>query len=212
MLTGIIAVVIGLGVMVLVHEWGHFVVARLFGVRVEVFSIGFGPRLLGRQARAHRLSDQRAAAGRLRAHGRRQSRRRTARRSRRISLQAALAARADRAGRPDHEFSDGRRADGGPLHAWRRAACPTPISLWSIAGVVKDSPAAEGGHPAGRPHCVVRRQSRIPPGTASIWNSRSPLPDTCEPVTIDRNGQLITHERGEPSRSHSRRSAIPPSR
>ena len=44
MLTGIIAVAIGLGVMVLVHEWGHFVVARLFGVRVEVFSIGFGPR------------------------------------------------------------------------------------------------------------------------------------------------------------------------
>src|SRR5438309_5195799 len=33
--------------MVLVHEWGHFVIARLFGVRVEVFSIGFGPRLFG---------------------------------------------------------------------------------------------------------------------------------------------------------------------
>jgi regulator of sigma E protease len=48
-LTGIVAVVIGLGVMVLVHEWGHFVVARLFGVRVEVFSIGFGPRLWGVQ-------------------------------------------------------------------------------------------------------------------------------------------------------------------
>ena len=47
MLTGIIAVAIGLGVMVLVHEWGHFVIARLFGVRVEVFSIGFGPRLFG---------------------------------------------------------------------------------------------------------------------------------------------------------------------
>jgi len=46
-LTGIIAVAIGLGVMVLVHEWGHFVLARLFGVRVEVFSIGFGPRLFG---------------------------------------------------------------------------------------------------------------------------------------------------------------------
>ncbi|MFQ5776378.1 MAG: RIP metalloprotease RseP [Terriglobia bacterium] len=36
-----------LGVMVLVHEWGHFVVARLFGVRVTTFSIGFGPRLVG---------------------------------------------------------------------------------------------------------------------------------------------------------------------
>ena len=47
MLTGIVAVLIGLGVMVLVHEWGHFVVARLFGVRVEVFSIGFGTRIWG---------------------------------------------------------------------------------------------------------------------------------------------------------------------
>ena len=47
MFTGVIAVAIGLGVMVLVHEWGHFVVARLFGVRVEVFSIGFGPRIWG---------------------------------------------------------------------------------------------------------------------------------------------------------------------
>src|SRR5271170_3058971 len=36
-----------LGVLILVHEWGHFVVARLFGVRVDVFSIGFGPRLFG---------------------------------------------------------------------------------------------------------------------------------------------------------------------
>jgi len=36
-----------LGVLVLVHEWGHFIAARLFGVRVDVFSIGFGPRLFG---------------------------------------------------------------------------------------------------------------------------------------------------------------------
>jgi regulator of sigma E protease len=38
-----------LGVLVLVHEWGHFIVARFFGVRVDVFSIGFGPRLFGRK-------------------------------------------------------------------------------------------------------------------------------------------------------------------
>jgi regulator of sigma E protease len=36
-----------LGVLILVHEWGHFIMARLFGVRVDVFSIGFGPRLFG---------------------------------------------------------------------------------------------------------------------------------------------------------------------
>ena len=35
-----------LGMLVLIHELGHFLVARYFGVRVEVFSIGFGPKLL----------------------------------------------------------------------------------------------------------------------------------------------------------------------
>jgi regulator of sigma E protease len=36
-----------LGIMVLVHEFGHFAVAKLCGIRVETFSIGFGKRLLG---------------------------------------------------------------------------------------------------------------------------------------------------------------------
>jgi regulator of sigma E protease len=43
----IVGIGLVLGVMVLIHEWGHFVVARLCGVRVDVFSIGFGPRLFG---------------------------------------------------------------------------------------------------------------------------------------------------------------------
>lgn len=36
-----------LGIMVLIHELGHFIAAKAFGVRVEVFSIGFGTRLFG---------------------------------------------------------------------------------------------------------------------------------------------------------------------
>src|ERR1700730_4188262 len=36
-----------LGIMIVVHEWGHYAAAKLLGVRVEVFSVGFGPRLLG---------------------------------------------------------------------------------------------------------------------------------------------------------------------
>src|SRR6202051_2915168 len=36
-----------LGVMILIHELGHFWAARYFGVGVEVFSFGFGPRLFG---------------------------------------------------------------------------------------------------------------------------------------------------------------------
>src|SRR5215470_10923796 len=50
--------VLVLGILILVHEWGHFVVARFFGVRVDVFSIGFGPRLFGwkRGATDYRVS------------------------------------------------------------------------------------------------------------------------------------------------------------
>jgi len=43
----IIQLAIVLGIMVLVHEFGHFAVAKLCGIRVEVFSIGFGKRIFG---------------------------------------------------------------------------------------------------------------------------------------------------------------------
>jgi regulator of sigma E protease len=46
-LTDLIAVSIVLGIMIFVHEWGHFIAAKIAGVRVEVFSLGFGTRLFG---------------------------------------------------------------------------------------------------------------------------------------------------------------------
>ncbi len=39
--------IIGLGVMVFIHELGHFVAAKLSGVTVETLSLGWGPRLAG---------------------------------------------------------------------------------------------------------------------------------------------------------------------
>lgn len=36
-----------LSILVFVHEWGHYIVARIFGVKVESFSIGFGKELFG---------------------------------------------------------------------------------------------------------------------------------------------------------------------
>jgi regulator of sigma E protease len=45
--TSLIAFVFVLGVMIFVHELGHYGVAKLLGIRVEVFSLGFGPRILG---------------------------------------------------------------------------------------------------------------------------------------------------------------------
>jgi regulator of sigma E protease len=45
----IIAGIIMLGILVFVHELGHFAVAKLAGVKVLKFSLGFGPRLVSRQ-------------------------------------------------------------------------------------------------------------------------------------------------------------------
>jgi regulator of sigma E protease len=45
----IIAGVIVLGVLIFIHELGHFFAAKVFGVRVERFSIGFPPRLFGKK-------------------------------------------------------------------------------------------------------------------------------------------------------------------
>lgn len=42
-----LAVILVLGGLIFFHELGHFVVARIFGVGVKVFSLGFGPRLFG---------------------------------------------------------------------------------------------------------------------------------------------------------------------
>ncbi len=38
-----------LGSAVVLHEFGHFIVAKLFKIRVETFSVGFGPRLFGKK-------------------------------------------------------------------------------------------------------------------------------------------------------------------
>ncbi len=49
MSVNIFALVVVLGVLIFFHELGHFLVARLLGVGVEKFSLGFGPRLIGKK-------------------------------------------------------------------------------------------------------------------------------------------------------------------
>jgi len=39
--------IIGLGLLVFIHEFGHFIMAKRAGIRVEQFSLGFGPKILG---------------------------------------------------------------------------------------------------------------------------------------------------------------------
>ncbi len=45
-MSAVLPFVVLLGVLIFVHELGHFLVAKFFGVRVEVFSLGFGKKLL----------------------------------------------------------------------------------------------------------------------------------------------------------------------
>lgn len=44
------------GVLIIVHEWGHFIMCRLRGVKVEKFSIGFGPELFHWESKGTRFA------------------------------------------------------------------------------------------------------------------------------------------------------------
>lgn len=56
MLISTLAVLFTFGLVIFLHEFGHFVVCRLSGIRVEAFSFGFGPELYGRTSGPTRYS------------------------------------------------------------------------------------------------------------------------------------------------------------
>ena len=47
--------VLGIGVVIFVHELGHFLVAKWADVKVEAFSLGFGPALFQKRRRERRM-------------------------------------------------------------------------------------------------------------------------------------------------------------
>jgi regulator of sigma E protease len=48
-MTTLLATVFVLGILIFIHELGHFLSAKLFGIRVERFSMGYPPRLFGKK-------------------------------------------------------------------------------------------------------------------------------------------------------------------
>jgi regulator of sigma E protease len=189
-LTGIIAVAIGLGVMVLVHEWGHFVIARLFGVRVEVFSIGFGPRLFGVKRGP---TDYRISALPLGGYVR----------------MAGDNPAEERRGDPDEFLSKPRWqrvliALAGPTTNFLMAVVLTAALFMHggeqpsyadkpvvVAGVVKDSPAQKAGIQPGD-RIVSFGGVKDPTWDRLALELALSAPGHSEPLTIERNGQLIT--------------------
>ena len=63
---GIVVAIVGLGFLILAHEFGHFIVAKATGMRVEEFSLGFGRYLVSRRIGETVYGISCAAAGRLR--------------------------------------------------------------------------------------------------------------------------------------------------
>lgn len=47
-MTAILSFIVVIGVLIFVHELGHFLVAKRFGVKIEKFSIGFGPKVVSK--------------------------------------------------------------------------------------------------------------------------------------------------------------------
>jgi regulator of sigma E protease len=188
-LTGIISAAIGLGLMVLLHEWGHFVVARFFGVRVDVFSIGFGPRLFGVRRGP---TDYRVSALPLGGYVR----------------MAGDNPAEERRGDPDEFLSKPR---------WQRAlialAGPTTNLLLAVVltagifvrggqqpvyadqpaqvvGVVKGSPAETAGIKAGD-RIVAFAGIKNPDWDRLELELALSAPGHMQAVTIDRGGQLV---------------------
>ena len=49
----ILLAILLLAILIVVHEWGHFVAARLMKIEVTEFSVGFGPKIIGWNSRKH---------------------------------------------------------------------------------------------------------------------------------------------------------------
>jgi regulator of sigma E protease len=181
---------IALGFMVLIHEFGHFLVARYFDVRVDVFSIGFGTRLFGwkRGPTDYRISIL-PLGGYVRMAGDNISEERT--------------------GSPDEFLSKPR---------WQRAlialAGPamnviaaivifaihfggvTPQAIYAdkpmeVVGVFKGSPAERAGIQAGDRITAIGN-AEDPTWDRAHWETGFAIPGAQLPVTIDRGGQTVS--------------------
>jgi regulator of sigma E protease len=186
----IIEALVGLGFMVLIHEFGHFLVARYFKVRVDVFSIGFGTRLFGvkRGPTDYRVSIL-PLGGYVRMAGDNISEERT--------------------GSPDEFLSKPRWqraliALAGPamnviaaivimaIH-FGGASLQPPFGDQSatLAGVFHGSSAERAGLQVGDKYLEINGSAN-PNWDRVRWESAFSLPGAQVPVTVERDGQTIS--------------------
>lgn len=181
---------IALGFMVLIHEFGHFLVARYFDVRVDVFSIGFGTRLFGWKSGPtdYRISIL-PLGGYVRMAGDNISEERTGAPDEFLSKprwQRALIALAGPVMNVIAAIVIMAIHFGGTLPQPPFADQPV-----TVAGVYKNSPADRAGIQPGD-KLVEINGSANPNWDRARWESAFALPGAQIPVTIDRDGQTVS--------------------
>jgi regulator of sigma E protease len=182
--------VVVLGILVFVHEFGHFIVAKLFKIGVPVFSLGFGPRLVGFRRGE---TDYRVSAVPLGGY---------------VRLAGDEADEA-RTGAP-HEFLVRPRwqrflvfVAGATFNivlavvvmtvvfaTWGRDEVVRPESFPTVADVLPDSPAEAAGLRRGDK--VVRIGGEDARDQQTQVNQIVLAPDQVKPVEIERDGAHLT--------------------
>jgi regulator of sigma E protease len=175
-LSWIFSVVVVLGLMVLVHEFGHFIVAKLCGVRVDTFSLGFGPRIVGLRRGD---TDYRVSALPIGGY---------------VKMAGDNPAE-ERTGDPAEFLSKPRwqrfliiLAGLFTFHAPRQAYQAKPVE---VAGVAKDSPADKAGIRAGD-RLVVIAGIKNPTWEAAEQALDSARPGSDVSMTFERDGETFS--------------------
>ena len=219
----ILAFAVTLGVLVVFHELGHYVVARLAGVKVLRFSVGFGRIVWSRRVRRRpdRVGAVGGAAGRLRQDGRRARRRRRAGRpAARVQPSKRLETHRDRRRGADRQPAAGgaalRRHVRGRHSRPARAARAAAGGLAGGTGRIhrrrpghrgrRASPCARGRTCAG---ACSRRRARDDVSSRSSARRRTRVAThaaRCRRSTIERLGRQFHVGAGPQDRSRRARS------
>ena len=201
MLKFVVPGVVVLGIVIFVHELGHFVMAKLRGVRVVRFSLGFGPAMWKRQRGETEYRVALVPAGRLRPDGRGRSergRQHADGRARGVPVAPLVRADPHRAGRPGGE--PGHRVPRDGLgRAGRASATPTTPTSWGRR------PTRAG--PTRRGCARATASSRWAGGRSSSWigiftaNERVPRGRRPGGGRRARRGAGPAHDRGRGARA-----------